>query len=101
MQVKTLVQSFAAALAFALACTLISIWAAGLSHADEAPRFAGSATCAGCHPSETSAWSHSDHSWALRVPTAENVLGVKAVHDHLVYVEPYTGTVIESPDEQT
>jgi CBS domain-containing protein len=30
---------------------------------------------------------------------AENVPGVKAVHDHLVYVEPYTGTVIESPDE--
>jgi CBS domain-containing protein len=31
---------------------------------------------------------------------AENVPGVKAVHDHLVYVEPYTGTVIESPDDQ-
>jgi CBS domain-containing protein len=30
---------------------------------------------------------------------AENVPGVKLVHDHLVYVEPYTGTVIESPDE--
>src|SRR5258708_35484003 len=30
---------------------------------------------------------------------AENVAGVKEVHDHLVYVEPYTGTVIESPDE--
>ena len=30
---------------------------------------------------------------------AENVSGVKEVHDHLVYVEPYTGTVIESPDE--
>jgi CBS domain-containing protein len=30
---------------------------------------------------------------------AENVPGVKAVHDHLVYVEPYTGTVIESPDD--
>jgi CBS domain-containing protein len=29
---------------------------------------------------------------------AENVPGVKTVHDHLVYVEPYTGTVIESPD---
>jgi CBS domain-containing protein len=29
---------------------------------------------------------------------AENVPGVKAVHDHLVYVEPYTGTVIDSPD---
>jgi CBS domain-containing protein len=30
---------------------------------------------------------------------AENVPGVKAVHDHLVYVEPYSGTVIESPDD--
>jgi CBS domain-containing protein len=29
----------------------------------------------------------------------ENVPGVKAVHDHLVFVEPYTGTVIESPDD--
>jgi CBS domain-containing protein len=30
---------------------------------------------------------------------AENVPGVKEVHDHLVYVEPYTGTVIDSPDD--
>jgi CBS domain-containing protein len=30
---------------------------------------------------------------------AENVPGVKSVHDHLVFVEPYTGTVIESPDD--
>ncbi|MGA3000436.1 MAG: CBS domain-containing protein [Acetobacteraceae bacterium] len=30
---------------------------------------------------------------------AENVPGVKTVHDHLVFVEPYTGTVIESPDD--
>jgi CBS domain-containing protein len=30
---------------------------------------------------------------------AENVAGVKEVHDHLVFVEPYTGTVIESPDD--
>jgi CBS domain-containing protein len=30
---------------------------------------------------------------------AENEPGVKTVHDHLVYVEPYTGTVIESPDD--
>ena len=29
----------------------------------------------------------------------ENVPGVKEVHDHLVFVEPYTGTVIESPDD--
>jgi CBS domain-containing protein len=31
---------------------------------------------------------------------AENVAGVKEVHDHLVFVEPYTGTVIESPDDR-
>jgi CBS domain-containing protein len=30
---------------------------------------------------------------------AENVPGAKTVHDHLVFVEPYTGTVIESPDD--
>jgi CBS domain-containing protein len=29
----------------------------------------------------------------------ENTAGVKAIHDHLVYIEPYTGTVIEAPDE--
>jgi CBS-domain-containing membrane protein len=31
----------------------------------------------------------------------ENTSGVKVVHDHLVYIEPYTGTVIEAPDEQS
>ena len=30
--------------------------------------------------------------------TAENTPGVTLVHDHLVYVEPYTGTVVEAPD---
>ncbi len=30
----------------------------------------------------------------------ENTPGVKQVHDHLVYIEPYSGTVIEAPDEQ-
>jgi CBS domain-containing protein len=34
---------------------------------------------------------------AIRV-VAENTPGVKTVHDHLVYVEPYTGTVIDAPD---
>ncbi len=29
----------------------------------------------------------------------ENTPGVKEVHDHLVYIEPYTGMVIDSPDE--
>jgi CBS domain-containing protein len=31
----------------------------------------------------------------------DNTPGVKTVHDHLVYIEPYTGTVIESPDERS
>lgn len=31
---------------------------------------------------------------------AENAAGVKETHDHLVYVEPYSGTVIESPDDR-
>jgi CBS domain-containing protein len=35
---------------------------------------------------------------AIRV-LVENIAGVKAVHDHLVYIEPYTGTVIEGPGE--
>lgn len=30
---------------------------------------------------------------------AENTPGVKEVRDHMVYVEPYTGMVIEGPDE--
>ena len=30
---------------------------------------------------------------------AENTPGVKAVHDHLVFIEPYSGMVIEAPDE--
>jgi CBS domain-containing protein len=29
---------------------------------------------------------------------AENTAGVKSVKDHMVYIEPYTGTVIEGPD---
>jgi CBS domain-containing protein len=30
----------------------------------------------------------------------ENVPGVKSVRDHIVFVEPYSGTIIESPDEK-
>jgi CBS domain-containing protein len=37
---------------------------------------------------------------AIRV-VVENTPGVKTVHDHLVYIEPYTGTVIEAPDERS
>jgi CBS domain-containing protein len=36
---------------------------------------------------------------AIRV-VAENAEGVREVHDHLVYVEPYTGTVIEAPGDR-
>src|ERR1700722_9281152 len=42
--------------------------------------------------------TNSDERRAICV-IAENVPGVKAVHDHLVFVEPYTGVVIESPDD--
>jgi CBS-domain-containing membrane protein len=37
---------------------------------------------------------------AIRV-VAENAAGVKAVNDHLVYIEPYTGTVIDAPDARS
>src|SRR5271169_3392277 len=36
---------------------------------------------------------------ALRV-AAENVAGVRAVEDHLVWVEPVSGTIIEAPPEK-
>jgi osmotically-inducible protein OsmY len=36
---------------------------------------------------------------ALRV-VAENVPGVRAVEDHLVWVEPVSGTVIEPPPDK-
>jgi CBS domain-containing protein len=36
---------------------------------------------------------------AIRV-AAENVPGVRAVEDHLVWIEPITGTVIESEDDK-
>lgn len=31
---------------------------------------------------------------------AENTAGVKTVHDHLVFVEPYSGTILESPEDR-
>jgi osmotically-inducible protein OsmY len=34
------------------------------------------------------------------VVLAENIVGVKTVHDHLVFVEPYSGTIIEPPPEE-
>ncbi len=35
---------------------------------------------------------------AIRV-LVENTPGVTKVHDHLIFIEPYSGTVIDSPDE--
>jgi CBS domain-containing protein len=35
---------------------------------------------------------------AMRV-IVENTPGVRKVNDHMVYIEPYTGTVIEAPDK--
>jgi CBS domain-containing protein len=32
---------------------------------------------------------------------AENTAGVKSVNDHLVYIEPYTGIVIDAPDARS
>ncbi len=40
-----------------------------------APAYVSSATCAECHAKAYSTWRNSDHSWALREPTPENVLG--------------------------
>jgi CBS domain-containing protein len=44
--------------------------------------------------------TNSDERRAICV-IVENAPGVKEVHDHLVFVEPYTGTVIESPDDHS
>ena len=41
----------------------------------ETATFAGSASCANCHPAETAAWAGSDHAWALKLPDATSVLG--------------------------
>jgi hypothetical protein len=34
------------------------------------------------------------------IVAAENVAGVKAVHDHLVWVEPILGTSFSSPEDE-
>jgi hypothetical protein len=34
------------------------------------------------------------------VVTAENVAGVRAVHDHLVWVEPISGMAFPSPEDE-
>lgn len=39
------------------------------------PAFVSGAACIECHEEADEAWRDSHHSWALRVPTPENVLG--------------------------
>jgi BON domain len=34
------------------------------------------------------------------VVVAENAAGVKEVHDHLVWVEPYSGVAFSSPEDE-
>ncbi len=54
---------------------LIVLCSATTSSAAGTQSFAGSKTCAECHSPETAAWSRSDHAWAIREPSPENVLG--------------------------
>jgi len=42
-----------------------------------------------------------DHERAACIVAAENVAGVKEVHDHLVWVEPMSGVAFPSPEDQT
>ncbi len=67
---RSIGRPFGAVFAFA-AFGMISLAA---SQAAE-PSYAGSAACADCHPSQSAAWSQSDHAWALRKPAPGNVLG--------------------------
>ncbi|WP_373502967.1 multiheme c-type cytochrome [Aestuariivirga sp.] len=56
------------------AAAFLVLCGAASAHA-EPQSFAGSAACAECHAAETEAWTKSDHGWALREPSPENVLG--------------------------
>jgi predicted CXXCH cytochrome family protein len=58
-----------------LASLLFCLWGAVAACAADTQSFAGSASCAECHATETTAWSQSDHAWALREPDATSVLG--------------------------
>ena len=71
---------------------------AALESAAWAPMTTLNVTCAGGVADIWGTITNPDERRAICV-VAENVAGVKQVHDHLVYVEPYTGTVIESPDD--
>ena len=41
----------------------------------QTPGFVGSQACGTCHKAQLDAWTDSHHGWALREPTAQNVLG--------------------------
>ncbi|MFI8558536.1 tetratricopeptide repeat protein [Pseudomonas putida] len=43
--------------------------------ASEREGYADVGSCLGCHADQASQWEHSDHAWALREPSAANVLG--------------------------
>jgi tetratricopeptide (TPR) repeat protein len=54
------------------------IWAAALGAClgqEPAPTYAGSATCARCHPGEHRAWTGSHHDLAMQEATPQTVLG--------------------------
>jgi CBS domain-containing protein len=72
---------------------------AALEAASWAPMTTLNVTCANGVVDVWGTITNPDERRAICV-IAENVAGVKTVHDHLVFVEPYTGTVIESPDDQ-
>lgn len=60
-----------------LALALVSmepLSATAQESAAQEPRYVGSTTCVSCHQSEFEAWRSSHHSWALREPSAANVL---------------------------
>ncbi len=67
-------RSLAAASALAVGATAIC-GAASAAQPAEAPTFAGSAACGGCHQSEMAAWRGSHHALAMQEATAESVLG--------------------------
>ncbi|MEQ6887424.1 tetratricopeptide repeat protein [Halomonas sp. CS7] len=65
-------------LAIAALLTLLfvgSVQAASPRLASEAEGYAPEGSCAGCHQEQTAAWQDSDHGWAMREATPDNVLG--------------------------
>ncbi len=60
----------------ALVASLIFVGSSGSSvPAGKVPGHVGSSACQSCHVGQTKAWANSHHSWALREPRPENVLG--------------------------